>query len=237
MNKMNEELVRSESRPLDLTFFLSLSTHTFILKKQGHGFHSVIQILKNDLGNDVHFVWAVSKDFGASGLRVGIVYSQSEVFLRGLATSNIFSCVSQPIQYLVSELWTDDQFLDEFLDESRHRLLISYSICISKLQEMVVPYVPATSGMFVYIDLSALLPNKTFAAEQQLTDLMYEHARIVLTPGESQRDPRPGMFRICYAWVVPAVLEIAMERLSRLVAKIRKLDWSDLNERSLQGIL
>jgi 1-aminocyclopropane-1-carboxylate synthase len=206
-------------------------------QKHNHGFHSIIQILDNDLGNDVHFLWAVSKDFGASGLRVGIVYSQNEVFMQGLATANIFTCVSQPIQYLVSELWTDDQFLDHFLDESRLRTLTNYQICVSKLQEMVVPFVPAVAGIFVYVDFSSLLPEKTFAGEQKLCQLLFEHARIVLTPGESQRDPRPGMFRICYAWVAPAILAIAMERLSRLVAKIRKLDWSDLNERSLQGVI
>jgi 1-aminocyclopropane-1-carboxylate synthase len=212
----------------------SFSLHT---QKHGHGFHSVIQILGNDLGNDVHFLWAVSKDFGASGLRVGIVYSQNEIFMQGLATANIFTCVSQPIQYLVSELWTDDQFLDHFLDESRHRILISYHICIAKLQEMVVPFVPASAGIFVYVDFSSLLPEKTYEGEQKLCKLMFEYARIVLTPGESQRDPRPGMFRICYAWVAPAVLAISMERMSRLVAKIRKLDWSDLNERSLHGVI
>lgn len=57
----------------------------------------------------MHFLWAVSKDFGASGLRVGIIYSQNEIFMQGLATANIFSCVSQPVQYLFAELWTDDQ--------------------------------------------------------------------------------------------------------------------------------
>lgn len=206
-------------------------------QKQGHGFHSVIQILNNNLGNDVHFLWAVSKDFGASGLRVGIVYSQNDVFMRGLAAANIFTCVSQPIQYLVSELWTDDQFLDRFLEEARHRTLLSYHICVSKLQEMVFPFVPAAAGIFVYVDLSSLLPERSFRGERRLAKLLFEHARIVLTPGESQRDPRPGWFRICYAWVSPAVLAIAMERLSRLVARIRKLDWSDLNERSLHGVL
>jgi hypothetical protein len=36
------------------------------------------------------------------------------------------------------------------------------------------------------------------------------------------------MFRICYAWVSPDVLLIGMERLSRLVAKIRRMDWDDI---------
>jgi len=209
----------------------------FFLQSGGSNFESVIRVLNNDLGTDVHMLWAVSKDMGASGLRVGLVYSQNEIFMEGLATVNMFSSVSGPIQYLVAELLTDDQFVDSFLVESRNRLLYSYHICTAKLEEMVVPYIPAEAGMFVYIDLSSLLPEKTFQGEEKLGNLIFDYARIVMTPGESQRDNRPGMFRICYAWVSVEVLEIAMERLSRLVAKIRRMDWDDLNERSLSGIL
>ena len=35
----------------------------------------------------------------------------------------------------------------------------------------------------------------------------------------------------------PDVLEIAMERLSRIVAKIRRLDWADLNETTLREVM
>ena len=102
---------------------------------------------------------------------------------------------------------------------------------------MVVPYVPAEAGIFVYVDFSSLLPEKTFAWEQKFEDLVFRYARIVLTPGEAQRDPRPGMFRVCYTWISPEVLEIAMERLSKIVAKMRRLDWDDLNERTLFYVL
>ena len=201
-------------------------------------FTSILQVLDNDLGHDVHFLWAVSKDFGASGLRVGVVYSQNETFLEGLATLSIFSCVSGPIQFLISELLTDDVFVDHFLEESRVRLQESYEICTRKLQEMVLPFVPAEAGIFVYVDFSSLLPEKTFAMEEKLSDLLFQHARVVLTPGESQRDTLPGMFRICYAWNSPEVMEIAMERISRVVAKLRRLDWNDLSDpRALSGIL
>lgn len=194
-------------------------------------------MLDNKLGDDVHMLWAVSKDFGGSGLRAGFVYSQNEVFMEGLATLSIFTCVSGPIQYLVSELLTDDQWSDNFLDASRYRIRQSYQICTNKLQEMVLPFVPASAGLFVYVDFSSLLPEKTFACEEQLCRLMLDHARIVLTPGQSQRETTPGMFRICYTWVSPEVLEIAMERLSRLVAKLRRMDWEDLDSRQLNGIL
>ena len=204
-----------------------------------YGFQSIIKVLDNKLGTDVHMVWGLSKDFGASGLRVGVLYSQNEMFMQALLASNIsiFSCVSGPIQYVVSELLTDDTFVDHFLQESRDRLRRSYEICVLKLEEMVVPYVPAEAGLFVYIDLSSLLPQKTFEWERKLSHLIFNYARIVLTPGESQHEKTPGMFRICYAWVSPDVLEIAMERLSRLITKIRRMDWSDLNETTLGGML
>ena len=57
----------------------ALATH----QKYGHGFESIIKVLRNQMESDVHFVWSLSKDFGASGLRVGIVYTQNEIFLEG----------------------------------------------------------------------------------------------------------------------------------------------------------
>ena len=185
----------------------------------------------------MHQIWGVSKDFGCSGLRVATLYSHNKALLDGFATTSVFSGISGPIQYLVSELLTDDDFVDMFLDCSRERIVMSYKICTAKLDEMVLPYVPAKAGLFVYVDFSSLLPERTFEWENKLSDLFFQYARVVLTPGSSQRDPRPGWFRICYTWVFPDVLEAAMERLSKMVAKIRRLDFDDLNERSLAHIL
>lgn len=211
----------------------ALSTHD----KQNRKFESVIRILDNQLGNDVHFLWALSKDFGASGFRVGTLYTQNAQLLGALANLNIFSGVSHPIQMITAEILTDDQFVDSFLDTSRERLSQSYSICAGKLEEMVIPYIHAEAGIFLYVDFSSLLPKKDYEGEAMLRELMTDYAHVVLTPGDSQRDPRPGWFRICYACVSPEVLEIAMERLSRLVAKIRKMDWSDLHGTSVESVL
>lgn len=211
----------------------ALSTH----KKNNSGFQSVIRVLDNQLGDDVHFVWSLSKDFGACGLRVGFVYSQNATFMEGLANLHIFSGVSNPIQMVVSELLTDDQFVDSYLDAMRERLRESYLICVEKLEEMVLPFLPAEAGMFVYVDFSSLLPEKTMEYEAKLSQLLVDFGRLILTPGESQRERVPGMFRICYAWVSPEVLKIGMERLSRIVAKIRRLDWADLNDVTMSGII
>jgi Aminotransferase class I and II len=69
----------------------ALSTH----KKQDHGFESVISVLENKLGDDVYMLWALSKDFGSSGFRVGTIYSQNEKFMEALSNLSIFSGVSR----------------------------------------------------------------------------------------------------------------------------------------------
>lgn len=193
--------------------------------------------MDNNLGNDVHMLWALSKDFGSSGLRIGFLYSQNQMLLEALGNLNIFSGISQPMQVMTAEILMDDAFVDAFLDEARRRLSLSYELCVTKLEEMVIPFIPAEAGMFVYIDFSSLLPSKTFEGEERLSDLITDYARIVLTPGQNQRERTPGMFRLCYAWVSPEVLEIAMERLSKLVGKLRKIDFEDMNESSLGSVL
>ena len=100
-----------------------------------------------------------------------------------------------------------------------------------------MPFVPAQAGLFIYVDFSGIMPAKTFENETKLLDLMFQYARIVLTPGASQRDDNPGMFRICFAFVDPEVLEIGLERLSRFVAKLRRVDWKDLGDRAFANVL
>lgn len=116
----------------------TLVDEIYALSADRQRFQSVVRILENKLHDDVHLIWSLSKDFGASGLRVGFVYSQNEVFLKGLSNLNIFGAVSNPMQVIVSELLTDDSFVDFYLDESRARLHQSYQICVQKLEEMCV---------------------------------------------------------------------------------------------------
>ena len=196
----------------------ALSVH----RPKDAGFESVVRILNNELGDDVHLLYGLSKDFGASGFRVGMLYTHNKLLLAALANLNIFSGLSHPMQMVLAEILTDDNFLDGFLDDCRATLLWSHAICVQKLEEMVVPFVDAVAGISVYVDLSSLLPEQSWEGERRLARLIEQAARVVLTPGESMNEQEPGHFRLCYACVTPEVLEIAMERLSFLVKKIRR---------------
>jgi len=95
-------------------------------------------------------------------------------------------------------------------------------------------------GISVYADFSSVLPppsenNKkergggrgglTREGERKFARAVWDEAGVVLTPGERMGDHRPGWFRICYAGVEPEVLEVAMERMSCLVLRVRTVGW------------
>ena len=176
------------------------------------------------LNPQVHHVWALSKDFGASGFRIGTLYSKNQHLLSSIANLNIFSGVSHPMQMVIQEILTDDHFIYSFLDNARQRIRYSYELCIARLDEMVIPYVPAKAGIFVYADFSSLLPDQTAEGEAKFSTLLLDAARIIMTPGQAQHDLKPGMFRICYAFVTPEVLDMAMQRLDKIVGKIRRFE-------------
>lgn len=187
-------------------------------------FSSVIDILDNEFNDDVHMVWALSKDFGSSGLRVGVLYTQNKSLLSALGNLNVFSGVSNPMQMITSELLSDVTFVDSFLQKSRDLLQLSYITCTQNLDEMGITYVRADAGLFVYCDFSSALPEiTTFEKEKEFSDLLNKVAKVVLAPGECQRDKKPGKFRLCYSWVNIEVLQIALERIRRLVMKTREI--------------
>ena len=58
--------------------------------------------------------------------------------------------------------------------------------------------------------------------EAGLYEKLWKEAKIILTPGSSQHADRPGWFRMCYAFVPAATLELALGRLSKYVAGRRR---------------
>lgn len=193
----------------------------------------------------------ISKDFGSSGFRFGVLCTQNKKLVQALGTINIFSSVSHPIQKLISNMLEDDSsFVDEFLEKSSYKLHQSYKKCIASLEDISIPYVDAIAGMFVYCDFSSLLPPppsssssttdddddsssspSSFEREAKFFSIVTKYAHIVMTPGEAQREcpEKVGMFRICYAYVSLEVLDIAMRRLKKIAGTIVEVGWENLD--------
>lgn len=101
--------------------------------------------------------------------------------------------------------------------ENARRLSLACSRCCEALDEVQVPYLRPSAGMFMWVDLSKYLTENTWAGEEALFLAMKEEARVLLTPGQSQHAVYPGCFRICFAFACMETLEEGLRRLKDFV--------------------
>ena len=185
--------------------------------KDGPEFVSVVNLLDNELGDDIHCLWGMSKDFCANGLRVGVLYTQNKALQQSIGNLSFTFQASNLVQEMTAFVLKDEVFVESYISENKLRLKKSYDVLASALDILNVPSVKAQAAMFCFVDLRCLLKAPTFEAERELFDFLYSEAGIVLTPGRTCHCPIPGWFRICYAWVpLEALVEFAV-RLRSLI--------------------
>lgn len=78
-------------------------------------FTSYATHLKNNLGDNVHIIWGMSKDFGASGLRIGVLYTQNKTLLKAISRSNDFLQVSNLAQHILGKILSNSDFISCYL--------------------------------------------------------------------------------------------------------------------------
>jgi len=186
------------------------------------------------LGDHVHCLWSVSKDFGASGFRVGCLYSHSKPLLKALGSMNDMFQVSNLAQQIVGYVLADHAWVRLFLQESRERLRESYGVLCAGLGSLPIPLgvVPAQAAIFAFCDFRPMIAAfaKTnpaagsgaddWSQEEAFAQFLFNRTGIVLTPGQSCHCQVPGFFRVCYAWVALESLKEALRRLAALQKEI-----------------
>ncbi len=165
------------------------------------------------LGERVHVVWAFSKDFGASGLRCGVLYSENASVLQAVDALAYWSSCSRQTQHALGELVDDMPWVDAYVTEMRRRLGAAYDRVTTLLGDAGIAYVPADGGIFVMCDLRRFLSEATWDAEARLWRRLLDEANVNLTPGAACRAPEPGFFRLCYASAPPSTVEVGIRRI------------------------
>lgn len=167
-----------------------------------------------------HMVWGFAKDFGLSGLKVGVLHTvdpQVRAAARALA---YLAPVSTDTQALLCDLLADEAWVDELLAVSRDRLAGAYGEVTAALTAAGIGYVPASGGHFVWVDLRSALPEPTFEAEVALWRRFFDTARVNISPGAMFHCTEPGWFRLCFA-THAAVLREGVARLARELGRSR----------------
>lgn len=169
-----------------------------------------------DLGDDVHIVWAISKDFAASGLRCGFLFSHNDRLRSAVSGQAIWAMVSGRTQHLVAEMLWHREWIERYLHNMPLRLAAAHDTLAAGLADAGIPYVSGAAGFFLIADLRAVLAEPTFDAERDLWRRVVEHG-VNLTPGKAIRSPEPGLFRVCFTATPTESLPIAVERIQRAI--------------------
>ncbi|KAG8476802.1 hypothetical protein CXB51_030680 [Gossypium anomalum] len=167
----------------------------------------------------IHIVYSLSKDMGFPGFRVGIVYSYNDTVTSCARKMSSFGLVSSQTQHLIATMLSNDEFIDNFVAESRERLFKRHKYFTWTLSQIGICSLKSNAGLFIWMDLRKLLKEKTFEAEMDLWRLIIDEVKLNVSPGSSFHCHEPGWFRVCFANMDDYTMEIALSRIRNFMVK------------------
>lgn len=176
-------------------------------------FNSILPLIHKKNSPYLHQWYALSKDLGISGMRIGMVYSLNQAFLTAFNNLSLPHMVSNHTQWLMENVLSDHDFMHGYLDEQQNALTSGYVVVTQMLKKLDIPYVPSYGSLFIWADFSQFLLEDTIAAETLFWEQLYLNTGILLTPGVGFGHSKKGMFRIVYTCFDDQALQVAMNRL------------------------
>lgn len=176
-------------------------------------FYSFAKIMQAYQSDFLHHWYAFSKDFGISGFRVGVVHSYNETFLSGYKNLSLPRMVSNHTQWLLGEILKDEAFIQQYIKENQGLLSESYAMITGYLDRLNIPYSPAQGSLFIWLDLSAFIEDKSQNGEEAFWQELYQQTGLLLTPSNGFGHSKLGQFRMVFTYFPKKEMQVAMERL------------------------
>jgi aspartate/methionine/tyrosine aminotransferase len=146
-----------------------------------------------------HGIWGFAKDFGLSGLIVGVLPTRDPEVRTAARALAYLTPVSTHAQALVTNLLSDAGWVAEFLAENRRRLRASATAAMDLLAAGGIGYLEPAGGFSLWIDPHPYPPTVSAAAEHALWQRTPRSAPVKIRPGTAFACPEPGWFRLCHA--------------------------------------
>ena len=184
---------------------MNINTRSFI---------SAAEMVEEHTPYGPHILTGLSKDFCASGYRVGAILTKSKPVQTALSNVSYFCAVPGPFQHVIAAMLEDEDWVDGLFSINRTRLKQSRDVLVAALKEKQLPHIVPNAGLFIWIDLSNELKEETFEEEKKLWKILFEETHLMLTPGKDAKNKKPGTFRACFAATPFESLKVAIKRIS-----------------------
>lgn len=171
----------------------------------------------------VHVLWGMSKDFGANGIRLGVIISQANRDLHeALKSTSLYSYTSGISDYLTSVLLETPQVTEPYIRENRKRLGEAYAFTAEFLKRHGISYAEGcNAAFFLWVDLGKRyrelhpdVPAEVDIGEVVMQRLLKQ--RVFLASGALFGSEESGWFRIVFS----QRREYLKEALDRIIAAI-----------------
>ncbi|NWI19493.1 1A1L1 protein, partial [Crypturellus soui] len=179
-------------------------------------FTSVLSLDRVPDPERTHFMWGFSKDFGMSGIRVGVLYTRNHDIQKAVNQLAVFHGCPGPVQHVLSQFISDRDWLDNvFFPTNKKRLREAQNILVDGLADVGIPVLKSSGGLYVWADFQKFLKSQTFEAEFELWQKLLD-GKLLISPGKAFHCYEPGWFRLVFADSVDKIY-LCIERLKHLL--------------------
>lgn len=167
----------------------------------------------------VHVLWGMSKDFGANGLRVGVIISQAcRELHEALKGVTLYTYSSGITDKLASMLLEDETFTESYIKENQKRLSESYAFAAQFLAKNGIEYSSGGNAAFFlwvnlgkrYRELHSEVSASDHLGEEVMQRLLKQ--KVFLASGALFGSEKDGWFRIVFTQHRD-YLKLALERI------------------------
>ncbi|KAL1627588.1 hypothetical protein SLS56_006309 [Neofusicoccum ribis] len=157
--------------------------------------------------NLLHVMYGLSKDFAASGLRLGCLVVRNPALMDALMAVSQSGWAGIADQTVGIGMLEDVEWLERFRHMNAERLAERSALARGVFDEKGVPYDGrSNAGFFLWVDLRKWLPKvdekdeKVEGWESERTLVRKLKAKkVILTAGEDQAAEEPGFFRVVFS--------------------------------------
>jgi aspartate/methionine/tyrosine aminotransferase len=171
----------------------------------------------------VHCIWGISKDFGANGLRLSCLVSQSNAaFHEAMTSVALLSSASSMADHTVANLLEDNEFTNQYIQENTKRLSNAYSQVVAFLRKHKIEYTPGSNaGFFLWVDLGEAYlrrhPDRRGKGDltREVMNALLEQ-KLYLASGEMFGSETAGQFRIVFSHP-PEYVDEGLGRMTKAI--------------------
>ena len=168
----------------------------------------------------VHVLWGMSKDFGANGIRLGVIISQFNKDVQNALTGvSLYTYASGISDHLVSLLLEDAEFTSSYIAENQRRISTAYAYTVGILRKHGIEHAPGcNAAFFLWVNLGKryreLHPeiNESEDVGERVMQLLLQQ-KVFLASGTLFGAEKDGWFRIVFTQH-QEVLDEALKRIN-----------------------